>query len=568
MIKNISVVTDKLSAYLYLCFGLCVVLAWLLPNHYFPWTAFYNEFVAAVGFVLLGITVFWLQVERLLKADLVPWIVLVLAALSCVPLVQYGAGQIFFLGDAVMATLYLGGLTLAYVLGGILAQQQPRKYWAISEVLACLLLAGAFLSFVVAAGQWLSVWEGLWFMIIPMGDRPYANLGQPNNLATLLFLGLMSAVYLTERGKLSGALTWVFAVLLIAGIAMVRSRTSILVMVFVAGWLMWQPQRLSLKCPRWQVCGAVALFFGLVFLLPSAAEWFYHGLDYESLADRTSAVRMDVWPQLLDAALREPLFGYGWNQVIIALVAVVDDYDISSQFAHSHSIVLDLLIWNGVVLGGLLLLLMAWWVLSRFWSCRDVESWYGLAAIGVVGIHALVEFPLEYAYFMLPVGLLAGIVDSKYRIKTIAVPRLIFSVALLVGVVLMSRVFLEYRTQEENSRQMRFEARGIHVSRDERPIVLLTQLAGFERFVRTDANENMSEVEIEAMGRVAHRYPFPPFLFQYARVLGINGRYEEAELEMLRLKILHGPQQYEDAAQGLKSLAREHPQLSNVTLFE
>ncbi|MBQ0798693.1 MAG: O-antigen ligase C-terminal domain-containing protein [Porticoccaceae bacterium] len=568
MIKNISVVTDKLSAYLYLCFGLCVVLAWLLPNHYYPWTAFYNEFVAALGFVSLGITVFWLQPGRLLTMDSVPWIVLVLAALICVPLLQYGVGKIYFLGDAVMAALYLGGLTLVYVLGGILAHEPPKKDWGISEIVACLLLVGAFLSFVIAAGQWASIWEGLWFMTIPMGSRAHANLGQPNNLATLLFLGLMSAVYLRERGKLGGALTWVFVVLLMAGIAMARSRTSILVMVFVAGWLMWQPQRLSLKCTRLQVCCAVALFLGLVFVLPLVTEWFYHGLGSESVVSRRGAVRLNVWPQLLDAALREPLFGYGWNQVIIALVAVVDDYDISSQFAHSHSIVLDLLIWNGVVLGGLLLLLMAWWVLSRFWSCRDVESWYGLAAIGVVGIHALVEFPLEYAYFLLPVGLFAGIIDSRSSIKKITVPRLVFSIALLVGVVLMSRVFLEYKTQEDNSRQMRFEARGIHVPRDERPIVLLTQLAGFERFVRTDANENMSEAEIEAMGRVAHRYPFPPFLFQYARVLGINGRYEEAELEMLRLKILHGPQQYENAAQGLKSLASEHPQLSNVTLSE
>lgn len=564
--KTISRLCAGLSSYVYLFAGLLVFLGWLLPNHYYPWVAFHNDFLVVLGFLSLGVAVFCLQPERLLKMEAVPWPVLVLAAVATVPMLQYGVGKIHFFGDALLASCYLGGLSLAYVMGGLLpAGKQASNNGAVVEAIAMVFLAGAFCSFVLATCQWLGVWGSIWITDMPLGGRPYANLAQPNNLATLLWLGVASAVYLRECGKLSAALTLLFVLLLLAGIAMAGSRTSLLVMVFVAGWLLWQPQRLALKCSRVQVCGGVVVFIALWLGWSSLSDLLY--LSAHSIAERQDMSRLGIWAQMFDATLREPLFGYGWNQASFAQIAVVAEHVAAVAVEHSHNIVLDLLVWNGLVLGGVLALLLAWWMLSRLWYCRDTGAWYGLLVIGVVGIHGLLEFPLEYAYFLLPVGLCAGIVDRVHPVKKVMLPHLLFSLSVLVGVVLSGQIFIEYKALEDDSRRMRLEARGLAVApKEERNIVLLTQLAAFQKFAATEATENMSAAEITWMEVVAHRYPYPPALFRYALALGLNGKYQEAELELLRLKKLHNTERYEEAVQGWDSLSERYPDLRKVTL--
>lgn len=570
MTQAFVALTDKLAPFAYLLSGLLIVLAWLVPSHYYPWTAFYNEFPAALGFWLLGFTLFFLQGNGLSSSDTVPRWALGLAALVLIPLLQYQTGLIHFYGDAVMAALYLAGFAMAYVVGSLLGRAQPRgAYWDSTEMIALAFLVGALASWIVVLCQWLGVGDATGLVETLVSERVYANLAQPNNLATLLVLGLVSSLYLRERGRISGALTALLALLLLFSIALTLSRTPFVVMVFIVVWLLWQRQHLMLKCTPWEIAVGVGVFLALVLLLPVVPEWFYL-LEGDGAAsapvDRQGTHRLRLWHGLLNAAIREPFIGYGWNQVSFAQISVAADYPGSMPAWRSHNILIDLLIWNGLILGGVLCLATMYWAVTRIWRCRDIRSWYGLMVIGVVGIHGLLEFPLEYAYFLLPVGLCVGVVDSFYPVQTLKVPRWAFCLVMLVFGGMLGRVFIEYRYLQQYTLAQRFEARGLaNVQYPEiRSVYLLTQVAANLDFMATYAREGMSADELVRMEHVAHRYPASSALLRYALALGLNGEEEAAALELLRLKSMNVPLLYEQAREAWVLLIQQYPQLERV----
>jgi hypothetical protein len=63
-----------------------------------------------------------------------------------------------------------------------------------------------------------------------------------------------------------------------------------------------------------------------------------------------------------------------------------------------HNILLDIIVWNGLPLGLLIIGYMTCWIL---WLNHKAKVWSQslLLMVGAILIHALLEFPLRYAYF-------------------------------------------------------------------------------------------------------------------------------------------------------------------------
>src|SRR5690554_5237797 len=83
-------------------FFLALSIAFLLPNHYYPWGSFYLEFSA---FVSLFLSLFNLTAGR--KSVLSMPILLCFLLLSLVPIIQWLFGKVFFFGDSALAFFYL-----------------------------------------------------------------------------------------------------------------------------------------------------------------------------------------------------------------------------------------------------------------------------------------------------------------------------------------------------------------------------------------------------------------------------------------------------------------------------
>lgn len=529
------------------------LLAWLLPNHYFPWAVAYQEFLSFAALLLLLVICFFSRLY-------VPRISQFFFLLALLPVVQYFSGLIYFSGDAWMASLYLSGFALAVAIGYSLSlDARIRVFLAIC--LSLIMVVGGVLSVWIALRQWLVLPGSIWIVDMPPNERPFANLAQPNNLATLLCMAMAGLFYLYEKNYVGRWGGGGLAVFLLFGMALTQSRTPWLGVVFALVLFFWKSRLGSFRLGLGGFSGLIVLYACYVFALPFISE--YLSLFASGPLERAGALeRWALWGQLWHAVWLEP-WGYGWNQVSVAQVAVTLAFPVAMLTEHSHNIVLDFLLWNGPVLGIPLICLVIAWLFRLAWLTKSPEGFFALFTAGFVLVHAMLEFPLEYAFFLLPVGLLLGVACAEQRLTyDIPISRAFSGAVFLVGVSLFCFVWIEYREVEADHRLMRFENSRIGDLRAEQKapdVVVLTQLQEFLRFARTPAVAGMTNDEIERMRKIAHRYPYVSSIYRYALALAVNGRVEAAREQLLVLRALHGDKAYAEAISSLRGSSSIYP---------
>ena len=554
-----------------------VPLVWLLPNHYVPWLSAWQD---GAALALLFLAALLCHRPTAIQG---PWAAAIAAALVSIGW-QWVSGRIWFGGDTLMAAMYVAAFGLALAVGSALGAPATTLPPALSvppadgsrresgfvEAFAAGLIAGAFVSTYIALVQWTGAFSlGIWAADLPPGARPFANVAQPNHLCTLAFFGLTGLAVLREAGRIGGLGWWVGALFMLLTMLMSGSRTAFLQMAIALVLLLTFGRRVP---PRVGV-RAVALLLALLALGTLAWPAINHALllagDRSAAGQLQGGGRELLWPALLDAVRRSPLFGYGWQQMVLAQEAVALDHPaVQRHFEHSHNIVLDLLLWAGIPVGGLIVLLAGWALWRQLRAVSDARAlWLLIAVFGVLA-HAMVEFPLEYAYFLVPTGLALG---AAWSLQQPSPPRRIAAVALPLAGAALGALFvviaLDYFEAEQNTRMLRLESARIGVTKLETPaphLRLLDQQQAFLEFARTEARRNMSAAELEWMRKVSQRFAYPPAMFRYALAAGLNGQPDVATRTLAQLCSIHPLPRCEEAREGWRALQERYPELRAV----
>lgn len=541
-------------------------IAWLVPNHYAPWSSAWGDALAIVGLLALLPTVL---AGRGISGARISWRLSSIATLcGAVLWAQLATGKLHFFGDALVAVFYVGLWLAAVLAGGLMTVPSVRSDGL--NALAMAWLFAALLSVGIGLVQWTgAISLGIYGAELPPGGRPFGNVAQPNHLCTLCFLGLCGLLWLHHRQKVSGATLWLGVGFLLLGMVMTQSRTGWLQigLLVLAGLAM--QTRAGLRPTRPQLLMLGAAFAAGVVLWPAISDALLLSAG-RSIGDQMQAgIRLPYWLSMVDAIGREPLWGYGWQQIGAAQQRVALDHPgVGILFEHSHNLVLDLLLWNGVPVGGFILVLLAWWFVAHVRCCRDARVVWLLLAVAGVFTHAMLEFPLEYAYFLIPVGLAMGAIDGLSPAgRALTLPRWV----VLSFTVLLSAIFMltasEYLKAEENYRALRMESARIGVDRIETPapkLHLLTQLGAFLEFARIEAAPSMPPEQVEWMRKVSERFGYPPVMFRYALAAGLNGQPEISQQTLQRLCRIHGPQRCMEARDGWTALQARYPQLQDM----
>jgi O-antigen ligase len=549
-------------------FGL-IGCAWLVPNHYSPWASAWSDALAIAALLLL------LPFAALAtNADCrVSWQLPAIAALCCaVLLAQLASGRLLFAGDALMSAFYVGLWLAAVLVGRLLAA--PVEHPSALNLLAAAWLFAALVSIGIALVQWTGTLNlGIYGAELPSGGRPFGNVAQPNHLCTLCFLGLCGLLWLHQRQRVSGAAFWMAAIFLLWGMVMSQSRTGWLQVGLLVFWGLALHARAGLRIARAPLLALGALYAAGVLLWPVICDALLLSSS-RTLGDQLQAdVRLPYWRAMLDAIGREPLWGYGWQQVGAAQQRIALDHpSFGLLFEHSHNLVLDLLLWNGIPLGGLIAALLVGWFVAHIRACRDGRAAWLLAAVGGVGVHAMLEYPLDYAYFLIPVGLAMGAIDvfAPTAGPVLGVPRWA-TLALTLG---LAGVFVatasEYLQAEENYRIQRMELAHIGTDRVVTPaphLPLLTQLDARLQVAHTDPAPGMRPDQVDWLRRVTLRYGFEPMLRRYAMALALNGNPVEAARQLQILRRVWGEKAYDAAKRQFEELAaHRYPQLHLLNL--
>lgn len=515
--------------------AIVVTFSYLLPNHHGVWRTVYQDMAMFLG---LLITVAWLGFNQKNIVSSISFYSILL--LATVPWLQCGFGQIFFFGDALMASVYLVGFAFANLVGFNLVKvfglDRILAYWGILIVFIALICV--YIQF----EQWLLLANGsIWIADMPLGGRPFANFAQPNSLATFLCLSLMASLYLFEKNRLGVLAGTVLALFLLFGIALTQSRTAwCFFLVFLIVWVA-KYNYINARLLRMVPFAYLTVFMLFLLILPKISNFLGVSVVSSAVQRASSGFeRFEMWYQTLYAIAQRPFFGYGWNQVSVAQVSVTRDFPVPIQFDSSHNIVLDLLIWNGIPLGLLIVGVSIWRLYNFIRTIKSIEIFIALAMLGVILTHAMLEYPLAYAFFLLPFGMLFGAVEATYsRVKTYQLNNLLLNFAIIGCIVLFVVTSIEYRKIEKSNELLQYELRNIgslHSDVDTPNVILLTQLREYIRFLRTPPSKPMNSENIAWAKKVTYRYPITINLYRYAQILAYN---HNQQLALEQLEILN-----------------------------
>ncbi|MDR6854105.1 Wzy polymerase domain-containing protein [Variovorax guangxiensis] len=541
-----------------LAFGFA--LPWLVPVHSYPWPTLYNE--VAAGLALLPLALWAVTRRTRMDFDILS---LGFAAVALVPLLQAAGGMFAFPGEAPVISVYLLGCAVAVAIARSCEALAPGR---LPDALFAGFVIAALASTALALAQWLLLDWGSFMAPISIGNRPMANVGQSNELSTLLLWGLIGLWWAHARQRIGGWVAILAAATLLLGIASTQSRTGWLgiAMLLAVAWV--SPASLGTAKHRLAFVGLGLWFAVLAFGWTFATDLIGAG-GADSLGSRLrSGLRPEIWSMMIDGIHHRPWLGYGWNQGRLVQVDELPQYaDLKMGIQHAHNLVLDLMLWNGVPLGlaiASLLGLWLWWQVLRAASAEQILI---LLAIGTFTLHALFELPHCKAFFLVPVALMMGILNARSMLVAPARLPLAVSAALVIALAsVLLLMWKDYRAIELDVQSQRLRAARIGV-RAPPPAPEIHVLNGLQAALvneRIEPREDMPADEIERLRLTARRYPEESALLRYAKAAALNGQSLAAQ-DALRQSCLLFPHAYCDKLRiAWGEFASEHPRAEPV----
>lgn len=394
----------------------------------------------AGALVVVFVVMVWKTRQRVGLPVTVTPLVFVLVLLAGLTLLQWLFGQIFFLGHALLGAAYF----LAAALSVALAQRwEAASPNAVGDFFFAAILIAALITTGFMLVQWLqlSQWE-VWIQPVPVGRRPFGNLIQPNHAASVLVLAMVSLLWWVYRGKLGTTVAALGASYLSVFVAMTGSRIGLLSLFSVVVAALVMVVRLRQRGAwTWVLLTQLVLIPLCAVLL--SWDW---GPNVSlgtlgpsgALQRELAGARQQVYAGYLIAVWDRPWLGYGFAQSVEAQAYLWEiGIALPGLFTWAHNAFLDLALWFGLPLSILAAIAVGFTLLRLMSAPQSTARWIYMAGVLVIFLHGMVELPLAYAYFLLPIALLAGAAQVGARLPGVAIP-----LRMVVGVLLTMFLYL------------------------------------------------------------------------------------------------------------------------------
>ena len=323
---------------------------------------------------------------------------------------------------ALLALGLLAGAALMVATGASAAAYRRAGPTAFAAFATGLLAAGVLGSGVALVQVFAPGWtDGSWIAHSGLVGRAVGNLRQPNHLCSLLLWALVAGVALFEMGRLQRAVAWGLCALMVFAIELTASRTGAVGLGLLLLWALID-RRLS-PSARW-LLACTPLLYALAY---GAMAWWGDashqalGAGARVAAEGAAAAsadspnsRLNIWRNALALIAANPVWGVGFGEFNFAWSLTAFNNRPTAFFDHTHSLALQLAVELGLPLASLVLALMAYALWRAVQVARSATGPTGvmarasLALVLICLLHSSVEYPLWYAYFLLPAALAWG----------------------------------------------------------------------------------------------------------------------------------------------------------------
>ncbi|NWG88166.1 MAG: O-antigen ligase C-terminal domain-containing protein [Hydrogenophilaceae bacterium] len=405
----------------------------LIPVHSLPLTSFYTEWWAFLCGLLLFISwIFSFNSSVEIQIPRIAWFALALAALL---LLHMGLGLMVYPSQGGLAILYLVWAILLMPAASALSQKYGRDN--VLSILAASILVAGLINVIIGVFQAFGIHTAvtdLLFSLAPPSSA-FGNIAQKNNYADYLAIALCAALYLGYSNKLSWRIVALAGLVVVFGLTLSGSRSVwlyLIAILLLALLLKARQPGPSANRLVWFSILALAAFqiFQMALpLLESGQAIATANSRLQEDAGESMPVRLALWQDAWHMFASNPWLGVGfqnhaWNHFELvrsghSLFAGQSGYE-TLRWDHAHNIVLQLMAEFG--LAALVLCFGAvWWLLRLIRNITSVEQWWPVAAISIISIHSLLEYPLWYANFLGLFAVLAALAED--RPISLAIPK-------------------------------------------------------------------------------------------------------------------------------------------------
>ncbi len=414
-----------LSLFLLAC---ALILPYAVVNHTYPIPTFYAEFTALSLYLLVGAGV------ALLVSTARPRVPFASPVVALVPL---GFGLVLIAQSVVLPVEQpsMNWLGAGFLLAAFMAVHAGFGFTRanltenVLTVAAFALVVGGLFAVFCQVIQLFHLEVKVTPLVVAYSvaaeRRPFGNMAQANHLATYIAFATAGAMYLVQTRRINLFIWLLVSAIFSGGLALTVSRGPWLQMgvIVVAGfWMAFAEQRRNDSRRRsnreWLI---PLLLVALFFAVNAAVRWANLRYDLglaQSAAERMQdasqiAPRLALWKYGWTMFRTHPLLGVGWGEFPrfqFDLVRTLGGVEIANN---SHDIFIDLLAKTGLIGLGIVLLGLAAWFVRVVRAPHTAARVFGLALIGVLVMHALVEYPQQYMFFLLPAMFVFGLLDTK-----------------------------------------------------------------------------------------------------------------------------------------------------------
>lgn len=279
-----------------------------------------------------------------------------------------------------------------------------------------LVLAGVLSTSIGTLQVFLSDWTGsAWIAATAVEGRAVGNLRQPNHLAMLLLWAIVASVWLGSPDNRPRVLAMAAAVFMLFGLVLTASRTG---MIGVAMLTVWGILDRRLPRPSRVLLWLVPLLYVVFWIAAGSlggtgADAAFHG-DTQLHRSDISSSRFGIWSNTLSLIAAHPWVGVGFGEFNFAWTLTPFPNRPTAFFDHTHNLPLQLAVELGLPLATLILALLTYALWCAFKAARDADerSAYlrpAFVMVLMIAVHSQLEYPLWYAYFLLPTAFLWGL---------------------------------------------------------------------------------------------------------------------------------------------------------------
>jgi len=283
----------------------------------------------------------------------------------------------------------------------------------------------------------------------------------------------------------------------------------------------------------------------------------------------SGSIRLHLWKEALLIFTNSPLLGAGFGQFAwqhFLLGPELQNISITGLYNNAHNVVMQLAAETG--LAGLIVLFgtLGLWFWHARREHRTIYLWWGYSVLAVLGIHALLEYPLWYGYFIGIAAVTLGMMETKtYRLELRGLGRLSVAMMLLLGALSLTQLFQGYKKLELSLKLRPMSSNDASYTPRLRDSLVevydYALLRPYAELFMTGMIEPSADhlAEKMTMNERAMRFvPIAPVVYRQAWLLALADRQEDAKGQ-LKQALWSYPNDFKASQVELKEMAMKDP---------